>query len=156
VREAAALRCQDPVVGVLGRILRHADPEGGPLFHALENEINSVGVLLAHSAQPRQDIILFTDTFFGPLDGDLVVGGKGFHPVLVVIGTLSDHLLAQDGNSDHLAKEMNHLLGPRQSAQIAVDDDPVEAVIYKEQKLTKERLEQFHGNLILLRNWRTT
>jgi hypothetical protein len=36
VREAAALRCQDPVVGVLGRILRHADPEGGPLFHALE------------------------------------------------------------------------------------------------------------------------
>ena len=58
-------------------------------------------------------IILFTDTFFGPLDGDLVVGGKGFHPVLVVIGTLSDHLLAQDGNADHLAKEMNHLLGPR-------------------------------------------
>jgi hypothetical protein len=54
-----------------------------------------------------------------------------------------------------LAKEMNHLLGPRQSAQIAVDDDPVEAVVDKEQKLTKELLEQFHGNLILLRNWRT-
>ena len=85
-----------------------------------------------------------------------MVGGKGFHPLLVVIGTLSEHLLAQDGNSDHLAKEMNHLLGPRQSAQIAVDDDPVEAVVDKEQKLTKERLEQFHGNLILLRNWRTT
>jgi hypothetical protein len=29
-------------------------------------------------------------------------------------------------------------------------------VVNKEQKLTKERLEQFHGNLILLRNWRTT
>jgi hypothetical protein len=28
-------------------------------------------------------------------------------------------------------------------------------VVYKEQKLTKELLEQFHGNLILLRNWRT-
>jgi hypothetical protein len=50
---------------------------------------------------------------------------------------------------------MNHLLGPRQSAQIAVDDDPVEAVVDKEQKLTKELLEQFHGTLILLRNWRT-
>ena len=147
MREAAALRRQDPVVGVLGRILGHADPEGGPLFHALENEINSVGALLAHSAQPGQDIILFTDTFFGPLDRDVVVGGKGFHPVLVVIGTLSDQLLAQDGNSEHLAKEMNHLLGPRQSAQIAVDDDPVEAVVDKEQKLTKELLEQFHGEL---------
>src|ERR1700736_6028243 len=147
---------QDPVIGILGRILRRADAEGGPLFHALENEIDSVGALLAHPAQPWQDIILFADTSLGPLDGNLVVAGKGFHPVLVVIGTLSDHLLAQDGNPDHLAKEMNHLLGPRQSAQIAVDDDPVEAVVNKEQKLTKERLEQFHGNLILLRNWRTT
>jgi len=67
-----------------------------------------------------------------------VVTGKGFHPVVVVTGTLSEHLLAQDWNADHLAKEMNHLLGPRQAAQIAVDDDSVEAVVYKEQKLTKE------------------
>jgi hypothetical protein len=36
VREAAALMRQDPVVGVFCRILRHADPEGRPLFHALE------------------------------------------------------------------------------------------------------------------------
>ena len=85
-----------------------------------------------------------------------MVAGKGFHPVVVVPGTLSEHLLAQDWNADHLAKEMNHLPGPRQAAQIAVDDDSVEAVVYKEQKLTKELLEQFHGNLILLRNWRTT
>ena len=47
VREAAALMRQDPVVGVLGRILGEADPEGGPLFHALENEIDSIGALLA-------------------------------------------------------------------------------------------------------------
>jgi hypothetical protein len=85
-----------------------------------------------------------------------VVAGKGFHPLLVVIGTLSDHLLAQDGNADHLAKEMNHLLGPIQSAQIAVDDDPIEAVVDKEQQLTEKLFEQFHGNLTLLRNWRTT
>jgi hypothetical protein len=59
----------------------------------------------------RLPLILFTDTFFAPLDGDLVVAGKDFHPLLVVIGTLSDHFLAQDGNADDLAKEMNHLLG---------------------------------------------
>jgi hypothetical protein len=63
VREAAALRCQDPVVGVFGRILRHADAEGRSLFHALENEIDSIGALLAHAAQPGQDLILFADTF---------------------------------------------------------------------------------------------
>jgi hypothetical protein len=90
-------------------------------------------------------IILFTDTLFAPLDGDLVVAAKGFHPLLVVIGTLSEHVLAQDGNSDHLAKEMNHLLGPRQFAQIAVDHDPIEAVVDKEQQLTENLCEHFHG-----------
>jgi hypothetical protein len=64
------------VVRVLCRILRHTDAEGGPLFHALENEIDSVGVLLPHPAQPWQDIILFADTFLGPLDGNLVVLAK--------------------------------------------------------------------------------
>jgi hypothetical protein len=32
--------------------------------------------------------------------------------------TLGEYLLAQDWNSDDLAKEMNQLFGPRQSAQI--------------------------------------
>ena len=138
MREAAALMRQDPVVGVFCRILRHADPEGRSLFHALENEIDSIGALLAHSAQPGQDLILFADTFLGPLDGDVVVAGKSFHPVLIVIGTLAEHFLAQDWNSEDLAKEMNHLLGPRQSAQVTVDDDSIEAVVYKEQQPAKK------------------
>jgi hypothetical protein len=104
---------------------------------------------VAHPAQPRQDVILFADTFLGPLDGEVVVAGKSFHPILIVIGTLDKHLLAQDWNSAHLAKEMNHLLWPRQSTQVTVDDDSVEAVVYKEQQLTKKLHEQFHGNLIL-------
>src|SRR6266481_2836362 len=69
---------QDAVVGVFCRILRHADPEGRPLFHALENEIDSIGAFLAHPAQPGQDVILFADTFLGPLDGDAVVPGKSW------------------------------------------------------------------------------
>jgi hypothetical protein len=60
-----------------------------------------------------------------------------------------------DWNSDQLAKEMNHLfLAPavtsRSSAQVAVDEDSIEAVVYKEQQLTKELFEQFHWNLTLL------
>jgi len=41
--------------------------------------------------------------------GMLVVPGKSFHPVLIVIGTLGGYLLAQDWNSDDLAKEMKPL-----------------------------------------------
>ena len=145
--EAAALMRQDPMVGVFCRILRHADPKGRPLFHALEDEIDSVGPLLADSAQPGQDVIVFANTFLGPLDGNLVIAGEGFHPVLVVGGALAKDFLAQHGNTEDLAEKMNHLLRPRQSAQIAIDDDSIEAVVYKEQQLTKELFEQFHWNL---------
>jgi hypothetical protein len=64
-------------------------------------------------------------------------------------GTLAEQFLAQDWNSEDLAKEMNHLLGPRQSAQVTVDDDSIEAVVYKEQHPAEKLREQFHGNLIL-------
>ena len=116
------------------------------MFHALENEIDSIGALLAHSAQPGQDVILFADAFLGPLDGDVVVPGKSFHPVLIVIGTLAEHFLAQNWNSEDLAKEMNHLLRPRQSAQVTLDDDSIEAVVYKEQQPAEKLREEFHGN----------
>ena len=140
---------QDPVVGVFGRILRHADPEGRPLFHALENEIDSIGALLAHPAQPGQHVILFADPFLGPLEGNVVVAGKGFHPVLVVGGALAEDFLAQDGDTEELAKEMNDLLRSRQAAQVAVDDDSVEAVVDKEQQPAEKLREPFHGNLIV-------
>ena len=42
VREAAALRREDPVIGVLGRILPDAAPERWPLLHTLEDEIHPV------------------------------------------------------------------------------------------------------------------
>jgi hypothetical protein len=83
----------------------------------------------------------------GPLDGDVVVPGKSFHPILIVIGALGQYLLAQDWNLNDLAKKMNHLLGPRQSAQVTVDDDSVEAVVYEEQQPAEKLREQFHGNL---------
>src|SRR5215469_13388202 len=43
VRETAALRRQDPVIGILGGVFRHADTKGGALLHALEDEIDAVG-----------------------------------------------------------------------------------------------------------------
>jgi hypothetical protein len=70
----------------------------------------------------------------GPLDENVVVPGKSFHPVLIVIGTLAEHFFAHDWNSDDLAKEMNHLLRSRRSAQVTVDDDTVEAAPQREQR----------------------
>ena len=56
--EAAALVGDDAVVRVLAGIFRYADAKSRPLLHALEDEIDAVGVLVRHAAQPRQDIVL--------------------------------------------------------------------------------------------------
>jgi hypothetical protein len=49
----------DAVVRVLGGVFRHADAEGRPLLHALEDIIDTVGVVLRHSTLPGKDM-LFT------------------------------------------------------------------------------------------------
>ena len=130
VGEAATLVRQDAVVGILGGILRHADAEGAALFHAFEDEVDAVSPTLLHAAQCRQDVILFAESFFGPLDGDLVIAGEGFHPVAVIVGASAEHLLAHHRNTEDLTDEMDHLFGPGQAAEVAVDDDAVEAVVY--------------------------
>src|SRR3954449_10728255 len=46
MRKAAALVRQDAVVGVFRRELRHADTKGPALFHAFEDEVQSIRILL--------------------------------------------------------------------------------------------------------------
>ena len=66
-----------------------ADAEGRPLLHALEDEVDAVGVALRHAAQPGQHVVLLAHPLLGPFDRDRVVAGEGFHPVLVVGGPLA-------------------------------------------------------------------
>jgi hypothetical protein len=44
---------------------------------------------------------------------------------------------------------MNNLLGPGQPAEVAVDDNAVEAVIYKNEQIAEEPSEQLHRNFTL-------
>ena len=111
VREAAPLVGQDAIVGVLGRVLGHSDAEGRPLFHALEDEVDAVGVPLLHAAQRGQHVILFAHALSGPFKRDAVVAGKSFHPVLVVVGALAEHFLAHHRKAADLGEEMDDLLG---------------------------------------------
>ncbi len=76
-----------------------------------------------------------------------MIAGEGFHPVLVIVGALAENFFAHHRNAEDLANEMNHLLGPGKPVQVAVDDDTVEAVIYKNKKTAEQPGEQFHGNI---------
>ena len=144
VREAAPLRSQNAVVGILGGKLGHGTAEGRPLFHALENEIDAVLAGPLHAAQPGPDVIFFTDTLLGPLHGDLVVAGERLDPSPIFAGPFAQHRLVHHRNPDHVAEKVDHLFGARQPAQIPMDDDAVETVVYKNQQAGKQLGEQFH------------
>ncbi len=69
----------------------------------------------------------------------------GFDPVLVIGGAGAQHLLGHRRNADDLTEEVHHLLGPRQAAQITVNDNAVEAVVDKNQEIAEQLGEQLHG-----------
>src|SRR4029077_3631801 len=142
--ETAGLMRQDAVVGILRGILRHADPERPALFHALEDEVDSTGILFHHPSQRGQHVIFLTNTSSRPLNRDLMVAGESLHPVLVSVGSLAENFLAHHRNAEDLAHEMNHLFGPGQTAEVAVDDNAVEAVIYKNEQAAKQLCESLH------------
>ena len=146
MREAAALRGEDAVMRVLGGIFRYADPEGRPLLHALEDIVDAVGAFPCDASLPRHDMVLLAHPLLGPFDRQPMIAGEGFHPGLVVGGPLPQDLLADHWNADHLTEEVHNLLRARETAEVAVNDNAVEAVVDEREHVTEQLGEQFHGN----------
>ena len=113
MREATLLVCHDPVIRIAGRELRHADAERPALLHAFEEEVDAISFCLLHAAQRRHHEIFLPNTFFRPLDRDAVIACVDLHPVLIIVGALTEHLLAHHRNTEHFTKKPDHLLGPR-------------------------------------------
>ena len=107
----------------------HSDAKAGALLHALEDKVNTIGALLRHPALPGRDVLFLAHTLFGPLDRQPMIAGESFHPGLVVGGALAEDVFADRGNADDVAEEVHHLLGPRQGAEVTVNDNAVEAVV---------------------------
>lgn len=132
MREAAPLLAQNAVVGVLGGELGQRTTEGRSLLHALEDEIYAVLSGLLHAARPRPHVILLADALPGPFHRGVGVAGERLDPSPILTGPFAQRRLIHHRNPFHVAEKVHHLLGARQSAQISVDDDAVEAVVYQE------------------------
>ena len=71
---------------------------------------------------PRQHVVLLADPLLGPLDRDRMIARIGFHPALIVVRPLAQHLLADLGDTDDtddVAEEVHHQLRSRERRQIA-------------------------------------
>ena len=85
-------------------------------------------------------MILFAETLLGPFHGDFVIAGESLHPVAVIVSALAERFLAHHGDAEDMADEMDHLFGPGEAAEIAMDDDAVEAVVYKNEQAVEQRI----------------
>ena len=90
-------------------------------------------------------MVLLAHALFGPFDRDAMIACEGFHPVLIVGGTLAQDLPADHGNADDLMEEVHHPLGPGEPTEVAVYDDAVEAVVDESQQAAEQLGEQVHG-----------
>jgi hypothetical protein len=107
------------------------------LFHALEDEIDPVSILPHQTMQAWRHVVFFADSLFRPLDGDVVVAGIGLDPVPVIFGALAKHFWTHHREAQNLTDEIHHLLGSRQTTQVAVNDDAIEAVIDEGQQTSE-------------------
>jgi hypothetical protein len=91
-------------------------------------------------------MVLLAHPLLGSFDRQPMIAGEGFHPGLVVGGPLAQDLLADHRNADHLTEEVHNLLRARETAEVAVNDNAVEAVVDKGEQVAEQLGEQFHGN----------
>ena len=73
-----------------------------------------------------------------------MVVGVGFHPLPVHFGPLTQDRFIDDRDTHDIAEKVDHLFGPRQTTQIPVDDDAVEAMVYKYKQAAKQLCERLH------------
>ena len=77
----------------------------------------------------------------GPLHGNVALPGVSVDPLVVVVGSLSQHFLGDDADAQHFTEEIDGILRACQGGQIAVDDHAVEAVVYEQQQTGKQIVE---------------
>lgn len=145
VGEAAAAFAQDLVIRISGGELGLSRAQGGSLLHALEDKVNPIALGSFHAAQQRLDKLFLFNPLLSPLDGNVMVSGKPFHPALVVVRPLSQHLFGNQRDTHDLVKEVNHVLRTRQHREITVDHDTVETVIDKNDQVAIQTHKRFHG-----------
>ena len=92
VGEAAAAFAQDLVIRISGGELGLSRAQGGSLLHALEDEVDPIALGSFHAAQQRLDKLFLFNPLLCPLHGNVMISGKPFHPALVVMRPLSQHL----------------------------------------------------------------
>jgi hypothetical protein len=81
--------------------------------------------------------------------------GEGFHPVVVIVGPLTQDLFADDVDLMNVTEEVDDVFRAGEQGQMTEDDDTVETVVYQGQQAAKELGEDLHGSSPVVLVWAT-
>jgi len=73
-----------------------------------------------------------------------MVASVGFHPMLVVLCSLPQHRLGNGVGAVHVAEEIHDVFRTGEQREIALNDDAIETVVYKNQQAGEQLAEGFH------------
>ena len=73
-----------------------------------------------------------------------MVAGECLHPIPILAGSFAQRRLVHHGDPEDIAEKVDYLFWTRKPAQVAMDDDAVEAVVYKDQQAGIQLCEEFH------------
>ena len=115
---------------ILDRKPGNGGEEGGPHFHALENEVDAELFTTLHAPQVGANVVFLAHPFLGPLQGKFAFLGKSLHPAVVIMGALTQDFFADGLDLVNVAEEVDEVLWAGEQRQMAENDDAVEAEIY--------------------------
>ena len=100
-------------MGNLGRA------KGLALLQAFENDVDTMLVVALHGAEPGADVVFLAYALVGPGHGNLALAGVSVDPVVVVVGSLSQHFLGDGADAQHFVEEIDGILRAGQGGQVA-------------------------------------
>jgi hypothetical protein len=144
----------DAIVRIFGRVLRWARTKGGARFHSFEDEVDAKAFPPFHGQEVGAGEVLLPEAFLlhvgvRPLNRNVMVASVGFYPMLVVSCSLPQYRLGNGVDAMHVAKEINDVLRTSEQREIALDDDAIKTVVYKDKQAGKQLAEGFHRSSFL-------
>jgi len=131
-------------VRVIRGVLGETDAELGTLLQAPEDEVDAESPLPLHVG-PVGTNVVFLLQFLGlerlrirPLDGDTVVAGECLDPLLVRLRPFGQGLFGNRVHPMHVTEKMHDVLWAGQQRQVALNDDAIETVVYKQEQAAKQ------------------
>lgn len=141
---------KDGVIGIGGCKFGGDAAERGTLLHTFEDEVNAIAVSPLHLTEDGSNNLFFASVLFRPFNGDAMVGGIGFYPILVDTGPVHQDLFVNTGNADDLTEKVDDIFCTGEHGQITMDHDPVKAVVNEDQQGGIEFDKGFHRRSSLM------